>query len=80
MICSLGKQVVNKLQSDSKSKKEGWRTQLPRAGLGVEVLERMRDEKRNDAIWRGKCSGTVYVIIPLRILNIFVLGISFLCR
>ncbi|XP_028786951.1 sphingosine-1-phosphate lyase [Neltuma alba] len=53
--------VVDKLQSDSKSKREGWRTELPRAGLGMEVLEKMRDEKRNDVIWQGKCSGTVYI-------------------
>lgn len=52
---------MNKLQSDGKSRREGWRTELPKAGLGMEVLEKMRDEKRNDVIWQGKCSGTVYV-------------------
>ncbi|KAF7836805.1 sphingosine-1-phosphate lyase [Senna tora] len=53
--------VVNKLQSDVKSKKEGWRTDLPRAGLGMEVIEKMRHEKSKDVIWQGKCSGTVYI-------------------
>ena len=54
-------QVVNQLQSGSKSKRDGWRTELPKAGLGGEVLEKMKDEKRNDVAWKGKCSGTVYV-------------------
>ncbi|KAI4343414.1 hypothetical protein L6164_010764 [Bauhinia variegata] len=53
--------VVDKLQSDGKSKREGWRTELPRAGLRTAVLEKMKDEKRNDVIWQGKCSGTVYI-------------------
>ncbi|XP_054820370.1 sphingosine-1-phosphate lyase isoform X2 [Prosopis cineraria] len=53
--------VVDKLQYDRKSKREGWRTELPRVGLGMEVLEKMRDEKRNDVIWQGRCSGTVYI-------------------
>jgi len=54
-------QVVDKLQSDGKSKREGWKTELPSMGLGTSVLEKMREEKRNDAVWQGKCSGTVYV-------------------
>jgi sphinganine-1-phosphate aldolase len=52
---------VDKLQSDGKSKREGWKTELPSTGLGTSVLEKMSEEKRNDAIWQGKCSGTVYV-------------------
>ncbi|XP_061374374.1 sphingosine-1-phosphate lyase isoform X2 [Gastrolobium bilobum] len=55
------RKVVNKLQSDSKSKREGWITELPSTGLGTSVLEKMREEKRNDPIWQGKCSGTVYI-------------------
>ncbi|KAJ1435490.1 Pyridoxal phosphate-dependent decarboxylase [Sesbania bispinosa] len=55
------RKVVDKLQSDSKSKREGWKTQLPSTGLGTSVLVKMREEKRNDAIWQGKCSGTVYI-------------------
>ncbi|RDX92817.1 Sphingosine-1-phosphate lyase, partial [Mucuna pruriens] len=53
--------VVDKLQSDSKSKRDGWRTELPSTGLGTSVLEKMTEEKRNDADWQGKCSGTVYI-------------------
>lgn len=52
---------MDKLQSDSKSKREGWKTELPSTGLGTLVLEKMREEKRNDVTWQGKCSGTVYV-------------------
>ncbi|XVF02796.1 hypothetical protein REPUB_Repub04eG0205100 [Reevesia pubescens] len=53
--------VVDKLQSGSKSKRENWRTVLPATGLGVGVIEEMKDEKSKDADWRGKCSGTVYI-------------------
>ncbi|XP_073222300.1 sphingosine-1-phosphate lyase [Cicer arietinum] len=53
--------VVDKMQSDGKSKREGWNTELPNAGLGTSALEKMREEKRNDAVWQGKCSGTVYI-------------------
>ncbi|XP_057530070.1 sphingosine-1-phosphate lyase isoform X1 [Amaranthus tricolor] len=53
--------VVDKLQSGNKSKREGWRTQLPTAGLGNRVLELMEEEKRKDVAWQGKCSGTVYI-------------------
>lgn len=60
-------QVVDKLQSTSKNKRDGWRSVLPKAGLGIEVLEKMKDEKRNDVIWQGKCSGTVYVTESLRV-------------
>lgn len=54
-------QVVDKLQSGGKSKREGWRTELPSTGLGAGVIDRMKDDKRNDVSWQGKCSGTVYV-------------------
>lgn len=53
--------VVDKLQSGSKSKRDGWRTELPVSGLGVDVIENMKDEKRKDSTWQGKCSGTVYI-------------------
>jgi sphinganine-1-phosphate aldolase len=51
--------VVDKLQSDGKSKREGWKTELPSTGLGTSVLEKMSEEKRNDAVWQGKCSATL---------------------
>ena len=54
-------QVVDKLQSGSKSKRDNWITELPRTGLGEGVIEKMKEEKRNDVVWQGKCSGTVYV-------------------
>ncbi|KAK7295660.1 hypothetical protein RJT34_18571 [Clitoria ternatea] len=60
-IDSEKRKVVDKLQSDSKSKREGWKTDLPSTGLGASVIEKMREEKRNDAVWQGKCSGTVYI-------------------
>ncbi|KAK9934336.1 hypothetical protein M0R45_021484 [Rubus argutus] len=53
--------VVEKLQSGGKSKKENWRTELPGTGLGAGVLDQMKDEKRKDVAWQGKCSGTVYI-------------------
>ncbi|PIA51047.1 hypothetical protein AQUCO_01100105v1 [Aquilegia coerulea] len=53
--------VVDKLQSGSKSKRDGWMTELPKAGLGGGVIEKLRDEKGNDVVWQGKCSGTVYI-------------------
>ncbi|XVE85366.1 hypothetical protein DITRI_Ditri17bG0085100 [Diplodiscus trichospermus] len=53
--------VVDKLQSGSKSKRELWRTELPNTGLGVGVIEKMKDEKSKDVDWQGKCSGTVYI-------------------
>ncbi|CAJ1839172.1 unnamed protein product [Sphenostylis stenocarpa] len=53
--------VVDKLQSDSKSRRDGWNTELPSIGLGTSVLEKMREEKINDPLWQGKCSGTVYI-------------------
>jgi sphinganine-1-phosphate aldolase len=54
-------QVVEKLQSGSKSKRDGWRSELPKEGLGAAVIEKLKQEKSNDVVWQGKCSGTVYV-------------------
>ncbi|XAR64375.1 Sphinganine-1-phosphate aldolase [Bertholletia excelsa] len=53
--------VVDKLQASVKSKRDGWRTELPMSGLGTGVLEKMKEDKRNDVAWQGKCSGTVYI-------------------
>ncbi|CAI9756368.1 unnamed protein product [Fraxinus pennsylvanica] len=53
--------VVTKLQASGKSKREGWRTELPSAGLRAMVIEKMKEEKQKDATWQGKCSGTVYI-------------------
>lgn len=60
-IGSLLMQVVNKLQGSGKSKRDGWRTEFPLAGLGGAVIDKMKDEKQKDVVWQGKCSGTVYV-------------------
>ena len=60
-LFSARQQVVDKLSSGGKSKREGWRNELPSAGLGVGVIDKMKDEKRKDVVWQGKCSGTVYV-------------------
>ncbi|OWM89786.1 hypothetical protein CDL15_Pgr024534 [Punica granatum] len=53
--------VVDKMQSGGKSKREGWRTMLPALGLGNGVIDLLKEEKRNDVAWQGKCSGTVYI-------------------
>ncbi|KAL6529354.1 Dihydrosphingosine phosphate lyase [Orobanche gracilis] len=53
--------VVDKLQGSGKLKRDGWRTELPRAGLGVEVISKMKDDKQKDVTWQGKCSGVVYI-------------------
>ncbi|KAL1565316.1 Dihydrosphingosine phosphate lyase [Salvia divinorum] len=53
--------VVDKLQGSGKSKRDGWRSELPMAGLGGEVIDKMKDEKLKDVAWQGKCSGTVYI-------------------
>ncbi|KAL6186307.1 hypothetical protein ACLB2K_042427 [Fragaria x ananassa] len=53
--------VVDQLQSGGNSKRENWRSELPGVGLGVGVLDRMKEEKRKDVAWQGKCSGTVYI-------------------
>lgn len=52
---------MTKLQASGKSKRDGWRTELPSAGLRAMVIEKMKEEKQKDAKWQGKCSGTVYV-------------------
>ncbi|GMH03566.1 hypothetical protein Nepgr_005405 [Nepenthes gracilis] len=52
--------VVDKMQSSIKSKRDGWRTELPKIGSGCGVIEIMKEEKKNDVAWQGKCSGTVY--------------------
>lgn len=54
---------MDKLQGSGKSKRDGWRTELPGVGLGIEVINKMKDEKQKDVAWQGKCSGTVYVIL-----------------
>lgn len=61
------KKVVEKMQSDGKSKREGWQTELPSTGLGTSILEKMREEKRKDVIWQGKCSATL-VEMNLRVI------------
>ncbi|XP_065874599.1 sphingosine-1-phosphate lyase isoform X1 [Euphorbia lathyris] len=53
--------VVDKLQGDSKSKREGWRSELPRERFGASIIDKLKEEKRNDVAWQGKCSGTVYI-------------------
>ncbi|CAN6464747.1 unnamed protein product [Victoria cruziana] len=55
------KKVVEKLSASVKSKKEGWRSELPNVGLGRGVLEELEAEKSKDVVWREKCSGTVYI-------------------
>lgn len=69
----LNEQVVDKLQSGGKSKRVDWRTELPRAGLRDGVIEKMKDEKRKDVDWQGKCSGTVYVCNHYHGVYVFVL-------
>jgi len=56
-------QVVDKLQSGGKSKRDGWRTELRTSGLGRGVIDVMKEDKKKDVAWQGKCSGTVYVYI-----------------
>ncbi|KAI4383626.1 hypothetical protein MLD38_009438 [Melastoma candidum] len=53
--------VVDKMQSGSKSKREGWRSDLPALGYGDRVVEMMKVDKESDVVWQGKCSGTVYI-------------------
>nr|GMD51002.1 sphingosine-1-phosphate lyase [Ipomoea batatas] len=60
-IDSEKQKVVEKMQASGKSKRDGWRTDLPKTGLGDGVIEKMRDEKEKDVNWQGKCSGTVYI-------------------
>lgn len=56
-------QVVDKLQSGGKSKRDGWRTELPTFSLGHGVIDVLKEDKKKDVAWQGKCSGTVYVYI-----------------
>lgn len=53
--------VADKLQSSIKSGREDWQTELPRDGLGIGVIERLKFEKSKDVQWQGRCSGTVYI-------------------
>ncbi|KAF6148429.1 hypothetical protein GIB67_038784 [Kingdonia uniflora] len=53
--------VVEKMQSGGKSKRDGWQTELPKAGLGKMVMDKLKDERGNDVVWQGKCSGTIYI-------------------
>ena len=62
-------QVVEKMQSGNKSKRDSWRSELPREGLGGTVIEKLKEEKSNDVVWQGKCSGTVYVAITTLHIN-----------
>lgn len=54
-------QVVEKLQSGGKSRRDTWQTELPRVGLGRGVIDLLENEKAKDVVWQGRCSGTVYV-------------------
>ncbi|GMH17335.1 hypothetical protein Nepgr_019176 [Nepenthes gracilis] len=53
--------VVEKMQSSIKSKRDGWRAELPKKGSGCGVIEIMKEEKKNGVAGQGKCSGTVYI-------------------
>lgn len=53
--------VVAKLQASAAGKRKHWRMQLPREGLGLQVLDRLKEIKAEDKMWQGKCSGTVYM-------------------
>ncbi|CAH9132489.1 unnamed protein product [Cuscuta epithymum] len=60
-IDSEKQKAVETMQASGKSKRDGWRTDLPETGLGDGVIKTMRHEKENDGTWQGKCSGTVYI-------------------
>lgn len=60
---------MDKLQGSSN--RDGWRTELPKSGLGDKVLVQMKDEKQKDVRWQGKCSGTVYVSIIVALYYMF---------
>lgn len=49
---------MDKLQSGSKER-EFWATELPKQGLGPQVIERMQELKQRDKPWEGRCSGAV---------------------
>lgn len=52
------KKVMDKLTSGTKGK-ELWATELPKQGLGPQVIERMLEIKKQDKPWEGRCSGAV---------------------
>uniref|UniRef100_A0A7I4CT04 sphinganine-1-phosphate aldolase n=1 Tax=Physcomitrium patens TaxID=3218 RepID=A0A7I4CT04_PHYPA len=54
------KKVMDKLTSGTKGK-ELWATELPKQGLGPQVIERMLEIKKQDKPWEGRCSGAVYI-------------------
>ncbi|XP_051122595.1 sphingosine-1-phosphate lyase [Andrographis paniculata] len=60
-IDSEKQKVVDKLQGSTKSKRDGWLTELPSTGLKVEVISKLKEQKQKDVAWEGKCSGTVYI-------------------
>lgn len=49
---------MDKLTSGTKGK-ELWATELPKQGLGPQVIERMLEIKKQDKPWEGRCSGAV---------------------
>ncbi|BBN18288.1 sphinganine-1-phosphate aldolase [Marchantia polymorpha subsp. ruderalis] len=53
--------VIDKLQASMKTERECWRSELPSAGLGTQVIEQLKAEKSRDKKWQGKCSGAVYI-------------------
>ncbi|KAK4357654.1 hypothetical protein RND71_023264 [Anisodus tanguticus] len=57
--CITEDEIVDKLQASGN--RDGWRTELPRSGLGDKVVEQMKDEKQKDVTWQDKCSGTMYI-------------------
>ncbi|PHT34268.1 Sphingosine-1-phosphate lyase [Capsicum baccatum] len=68
-IDSEKQKIVDKLQGSSN--RDGWRTELPKSGLGDKVLVQMKDEKQKDVSWQGKCSGTVFAHTNPLHLNVF---------
>jgi len=58
-------QVVDKMQSGGA--KNDRRADLPTIGLGEQVIEELETLKAKDVDWQGKCSGTVYVHLILRV-------------
>ncbi|CAM6091569.1 unnamed protein product [Calypogeia fissa] len=53
--------VIEKLQTSMKSERDCWRTELPFAGLGTDVIQQIKAQKSRDKHWQGKCSGAVYI-------------------
>lgn len=51
-------QVMDKLES-GKKEREFWATELPKQGLGPQVIDRMQELKSQDKPWEGRCSGAV---------------------